>query len=103
VISRAKKLRRPIKGFYLFVTNKGTPYTYDGFKSIWQRVVDKAEIENIHFHDIRAKALTDAKRLGYDAQVLAGHEHSSTTDRYIKDREFDRVTTPLSIKKNTCK
>ena len=44
------------------------------------------------FHDIRAKALTDAKNLGMDAQTLAGHSSAAMTEHYIKQREFKKVT-----------
>lgn len=43
------------------------------------------------FHDIRAKALTDAKAKGMDAQSLAGHATSAMTEHYIKRREFKKV------------
>ena len=62
---------------------------------MWNRVQIKwAEFggERFTFHDIRAKALTDAKRLGLDAQALAGHSSATMTEHYIKQREFKRVT-----------
>jgi integrase len=40
------------------------------------------------FHDIRAKALTDAK----NSQTLASHSSASMTEHYIKQREFKKVT-----------
>jgi hypothetical protein len=45
---------------------------------MFQRAEHKSGIEDFHFHDIRAKALTDAKRLGMDAQGLAG-QHTNDT------------------------
>ena len=95
VVSRAKQLKRPIRGLYLFCTRQGQPYSDSGFKAMWQRVQVKwAEIGGVRFtfHDIRAKALTDAKRLGLDAQSLAGHASASMTEHYIKQRDFKRVT-----------
>jgi hypothetical protein len=44
------------------------------------------------FYDIRAKALTDAKRMGMDAQALAGNANPAQTEHYMKQREFKRVT-----------
>ncbi len=61
---------------------------------IKQEEVKKAGICDIHFHDIRAKALTDAKRQGKDAQQLAGYATSAMTDRYVKSREIE-VVEPL--------
>lgn len=94
VVARAKSLKRPIRGLYLFCTRQGQPYSDTGFKAMWNRVQVKwAESggERFTFHDIRAKSLTDAKRLGLDAQSLAGHSSSAMTEHYIKQRDFKRV------------
>lgn len=94
VVSRAKALKRPIRGLYLFCTRQGQPYSDTGFKAMWNRVQVKwAESggQRFTFHDIRAKALTDAKRAGLDAQSLAGHATSAMTEHYIKQRDFKRV------------
>lgn len=90
-VNRAKGLKRSIRGLHLFCTRQGQPYSSSGFKAMWQRVQIKwAESggKRFTFHDIRAKALTDAKRMGMDAQSLAGHASYSMTEQYIKKREF---------------
>jgi integrase len=95
VVDRAKKLHPVVRGFHLCCTRGGQPYTDAGIKAMWNRVQIKwAEQggERFTFHDIRAKALTDAKRMGMDAQSLAGHATQAMTDHYIKQREFKRVT-----------
>ena len=82
-------------GYICFAPGEGSPYTDAGFKAMWNRVQVKwAETggERFTFHNIRAKALTDAKRLGLDAQALAGHTSSVTTDHYIKMKESRKVT-----------
>ncbi len=94
VVSRAKALKRPIQGLYLFCTRQGQPYSDTGIKAMWNRVQIKwAESggQRFTFHDIRAKSLTDAKRLGLDAQSLAGHANAEMTNHYIKLKEFKRV------------
>ena len=94
VVNRAKALKRPIRGFYLFCTRQGQPYSDSGFKAMWNRLQIKwAESggQRFTFHDIRAKALTDAKRLGMDVQSLAGHATLAMTEHYIKQREFKKV------------
>jgi integrase len=100
VIERAKALKRPIKSIYLFTGRKGQRLTYWGFKSSWYKILDGLGIENIHFHDMRGKALTDTKKAGGDAQALAGNKSSSATDGYIRAKEFQKVRTVLSIKKD---
>lgn len=94
VIERAKNIKRPIRGLYLFCNRQGEPYTDSGFKAMWQRVQVKWAEQGgsrFTFHDIRAKALTDAKGLGLDAQSLAGHSSAAMTEQYIKQREFKKV------------
>ena len=94
VVARAKALKRPIRGLYLFCTRQGQPYSDTGIKAMWNRVQIKwAESggQRFTFHDIRAKSLTDAKRLGLDAQGLAGHSSAAMTEHYIKQREYTRV------------
>lgn len=93
-VNRARALKRPIRGLYLFCIRQGQPYSDSGFKAIWNRVQLKWASqggERFTFHDIRAKALTDAKRMGMDAQLLAGHTTLAMTEHYIKQREFKRV------------
>lgn len=95
VVDRAKALKRPVRGLYLFCTRQGQSYSDSGFKAMWHRIQVKwAEQggQRFTFHDIRAKALTDAKHLGKDAQALAGHSSAAMTEHYIKQREFKRVT-----------
>ena len=91
VIAEAKSIRRPVQGMYLFYSRKGTKYTYDGFSSIFYRLKKKAGLPDIHFHDIRAKATTDAHAQGRDAQKLAGHESRAMTDHYIKHMTFEKI------------
>lgn len=94
VVDRAKALKRPIRGLYLFCNRQGKAYTDSGFKAMWGRVQVKWAEQGgnrFTFHDIRAKALTDAKNLGMDAQTLAGHSSAAMTEHYIKQREFKKV------------
>lgn len=95
VVDKARTLHPVVRGLYLFCTHRGQPYTDAGIKAMWNRVQVKwAESGGVRFtfHDIRAKALTDAKSMGMDAQSLAGHATQAMTDHYIKNKEFKRVT-----------
>lgn len=50
--------------------------------------------------DIRAKALTDAKRAGYDIealQVAGAHADRATTEGYIKQRDVPLSTVKLTL------
>jgi integrase len=99
-IDRAKKLPRPVRGMSLICTRRGTQYSYATFNDFWLEAVRSAKVEDAHFHDIRAKAATDAKRIGLDHQALLGHASKAMSDRYVKIREVERVTTmPDTVRK----
>lgn len=99
LLGRIRRLRRRIGSLWLFCTRDGQPYTVSGFNAIWRRLVQRSGLDDVHFHDIRAKSLTDAKRCGgldY-AQALGGHDRRDTTEGYVKPREVERVR-PLDPK-----
>jgi len=99
-------------------TSTGGRYTYIGAQSAWRRAIERAVetygkkcaetgrqrdpmfLTGIHFHDLRAKALTDKQRLeGADAaQALAGHTTAQMTAHYTKAREVERVS-PVPMKR----
>ena len=78
VVERAKKLRRRVGSLYLFANRGGQPYTTSGFDSMWLRVVKKSGLKDVRFHDLRAKAGSDAT----NATELLGHDDPRTTARY---------------------
>lgn len=102
IIDRAKKLRRRVGTLHLFATRDGKPYSESGWESSWRRIRERAGVENVHFHDLRAKALTDAKRAaGRDyAQALAAHASGDMTEAYIRARD-SIVVRPLQSVLNT--
>lgn len=69
-----------------FITSKhGTRYTSDGFRSIWQRAMDRyiEATGNSHFteNDLRAKVASDSENLT-QAQERLGHTSNKTTMTY---------------------
>jgi len=99
VVERIRTMPRSVLGSNLFCTREGAPYTTSGFDSIWQRAMQKAIAkgvlgERFTEHDIRAKTATDDPE---NAQKRLGHKTRSTTDRYIKAHQIERVT-PLTRK-----
>ncbi len=78
IVSRTRKLRGNIISIYLFCKNDGRPYTYDGFKSMFQRAMKKALkkgtlSETFTFHDIRAKSYSDEPDM-QEKMKRAGHQ-----------------------------
>lgn len=81
---------KPVSMRYVFSTLKGEPYTYDGASTAWTRARERAGVENAHFHDLRAKALTDidgATNRGIgQAQTMGGHSTQSQTADYVRHK-----------------
>jgi len=97
VAERALQLRktdRARRSSPLFARRGGGRYSQSGFQTLWQRVQRKwgeAENERFTWHDLRAKALTDADAQGGNAQALAGHASAQMTQRYIKQKRVKRA------------
>lgn len=84
-LALAKALKPDLPRVYIVRQGKGKragqPYTGGGFRAIWQRIM-KAYVEagglRFTFHDIRRKALSDAKSL-QDAFAISGHSSIDLT------------------------
>lgn len=84
-------------GLYIVPTRTGKPYTSEGFRACWQRVINRycgRGGERFHFHDIRALAATKCATLE-EAQALLGHTTSAMTRRVYR-RGVERVK-PLRL------
>ena len=96
VVKRIRSQNNKVNSIYLFYGRGGKQYGYFGISSMFRRSVKKADVKDFHFHDIRAKALTDNERLGnQNTQLLAGHATRQMTDHYVKQRYVEEVT-PLN-------
>lgn len=98
VLTRARSLPRPIRGMHMICNHSGQPYKYGTFNTHWLSAVRSTGIEELHFHDIRAKAATDAKNMGLDYQALLGHTTRAMSDKYIRLRDVQRVETLPAMK-----
>lgn len=78
---------------YLFVAqknpNRGKPLSYSGVQKTFKRVSEKSGVP-FTLHDLRHTFCTDALEAGKDiavVQVLAGHKHIATTQKYLHPRK----------------
>lgn len=85
-VDRAKALF-PAISLTLFRGTHGKAPHYGSVRRQWEAACAAAGVVDAHIHDIRAKALTDAKRQGKDATTLAGHSSPRMTERYLRLRE----------------
>jgi integrase len=91
-VERIKKLgRRNVK--FVITSQEAQRYDYEAFKSAWARAVERSGVANLHFHDLRAKALTDTKRRAgiAAAQIMGAHSTEGQTRNYVREREAQRI------------
>jgi len=102
----------------------GSGYTAAALRSAWRRAQphaikeyrkdcaaagvepDPEFLQKCTVKDLRAKALTDAKRAGYSLEqlkVMAAHSSTSTTEKYFKDRAVEVSEVTMSLPKKGSK
>jgi len=83
IIKELKK-RRFVVSPYLFLNKRNTKISDRTLDTYWWEVRDKAGVEDVVFHDIRRKRITDLTESHGEAfaQSVAGHKYRKTTARY---------------------
>lgn len=85
VLEAAKHLRGGLRSMFVIHNSSGQGYTQSGFQSMWQRTVKKSGVVDVHFHDLRALAVTAAERRERGSgSDLAGHADPATTRRIYR-------------------
>lgn len=103
--TRKGRPQTEIKSIYVVHKLDGGPYTMSGLRSAWQRACARVEVDGVRvgiknatIKDLRPKALSDAKRAGYDnaqLQVAAAHASVTTTEGYM--RGFDEPVSAVRL------
>lgn len=77
----------------VFTTQSGTPFTYTALASAWKRACRRAQVTDAHFHDLRAKALTDKERSEgmQAARTMGAHSTEQQTADYVRARSGRRT------------
>lgn len=87
---RLRELRKERRAFTasVFTQQAGVPYTYWGAATAWRRAVSRAVVKDCHFHDVRAKALTDKERRDgmQAARTMGAHSTEQQTSDYVRAR-----------------
>jgi integrase len=102
VLNRARLLEPAFGQKYVIRDRRGKPKTDQACRDAWEGAMQRAGLNDRPYtiKDIRAKAMTDAKRSGYDLdalQVAGAHTDRSTTEGYIKSREVPVSTVVLHL------
>jgi integrase len=98
-VAAALALQGKVPSLYLLHNRSRKPLTYSAVRQQWDAACLAAGVEDAHMHDIRAKALTDAKAQGHNATALAAHADPKMTERYIRLRETPLVQGPTFARK----
>lgn len=77
---------------FVVTSQEGQQYRYGSFKSPWQRALKRSGVRDLHFHDLRAKALTDTEeRQGMKAAQTQGtHSTEQQTIDYVRRRKAQK-------------
>jgi integrase len=93
-VERAKGLYGNVTALTLLHGRGGKAPDYRTVLQQWHVARRAAKVEDATPHDMRAKAGTDTKHQGHDAQALLGHTSAAMTERYIRLRETPEVSGP---------
>jgi hypothetical protein len=102
VLKRAKALAPQLGQRYVVRDEHGQPKTAAACRDAWREALRRAGLAGMPYtvKDIRAKAMTDAKALGYDIealQVAGAHAARETTEIYIKSRQVPTSNVRLAL------
>ncbi|MBB3256913.1 tyrosine-type recombinase/integrase [Paraburkholderia sp. WP4_3_2] len=94
-----------IKGPHVIHKATGAAWKASDALKVWRDACNRAKLQEFGYtiKDIRAKAITDARRAGYDIdalQVAAAHADKATTEIYFKDRTVPVSNVRLAIPKS---
>lgn len=95
VIERAKTLPSSVASVrYIIATRAGKPRAHTNVWRAFKAAAEKAGVENVTLHDLRAMSGTEAERQGMDPTALLGHTDRRTTQIYLRDRSAKVVSGP---------
>lgn len=88
VVERIRAMKR--RNTHWVVTQEDAqPYTYSGFYRRWKRAVKIAGVNDCHFNDLRAKAITDKEESHgmQQARRMGAHSTEAQTADYVRHRK----------------
>ncbi|WAL80999.1 tyrosine-type recombinase/integrase [Pandoraea sp. XJJ-1] len=101
VLKRARKLE-PASVTYVIRDRRGNAKSDQSCRDAWEGAMERAGLGSKPYtiKDIRAKAMTDAKRSGYkidELQIAGAHTDRSTTEGYIKARDIPTSSVRIAL------
>lgn len=91
VIARIEAIgRRNLR--HVLTNQEAQPLLYSTFATAWWRACDRAGIKGLHFHDLRAKAITDTEQAQgiKAAQTKGAHSTEQQTRTYTRHKKAQK-------------
>jgi integrase len=90
VLAAARALQGRVVSLYVLARH-GRPLNRHTVGTWWRAACAAAGVTDAHWHDIRAKAGTDAEADGADPQKLLGRSSAQTTRTYLRGKRIHTV------------
>ncbi|MCC2673086.1 MAG: integrase [Ramlibacter sp.] len=92
-VARIEKIgRRNLR--WVITSQEAQRYDYEAFKSAWARAIARSGVKGLHFHDLRAKAVTDKEESHgmQQARRMATHSTEGQTASYVRHRKAQKTS-----------
>lgn len=98
VLAASRALQGRISSLYVLCGRGGQPLKRQRVGIWWRKACKAAGVKNAVWHDLRAKAGTDADAAGLNAQNYLGHSSAQTTRTYLRGKRILTVV-PMPLKR----
>ena len=98
VIKAARALQGRVSSMYVLCKRGGRPLLRQDLGKLWLKACKAAGVKDAVWHDIRAKAGTDADAAGLNAQQYLGHSNAQTTRSYLRGKRILTIV-PIQLKR----
>ncbi|EEE1598422.1 site-specific integrase [Salmonella enterica] len=92
----SRKARRLLQDMGIAMTGAVFNYTSAGVKSAWRTALQRLNIQNLHFHDLRHEAISRLFELGtlnvMEVSTISGHRSLNMLKRYTHLRAYQLVS-----------
>lgn len=93
-VARARELQGPVRTLTLLSNRRRKAPDYRSVHLQFVKACEAAKVDNLHLHDLRAMAATQAEAEGKNPTTLLGHSSPQNTRRYLRGREAKLVEGP---------
>ncbi|EBS1325803.1 site-specific integrase [Salmonella enterica subsp. enterica serovar Muenchen] len=92
----SRKARNLLQGLDILLSGPVFIYTPAGFKSAWRVALQRLNIQDLHFHDLRHEAISRLFELGtlniMEVSAISGHRSLNMLKRYTHLRAYQLVS-----------